>query len=403
MRLGRDQQIVPVMTFHSVGMRCGQWACAHLSERAEVFERLLQRLSRRGYRTVSLQALYSHMTGDQICPPKSVVLVFDDGYLDNWVTVAPLLKKYGMQGAVYVNPDFVDPGTKLRPTIDDADPSGSSSGSLEQKGFMNWPELRALDKSGLLDVQSHSLSHTWYFVGPGVVDCYSPQSARKFPWMSWNAMPERKPYYLSEDQTDFVPWGTPVLEHEKSIVARRFLPEVDAMSDVAEMVEKQGDIGFFGAPDWQDRYREILSDVTGGGPFPGVFETEEQCEERVRRELAESKAIIERELDKVVDFLCWPGGGVNEAAKRMARDVGYKSWTLPGGDSSSKRNVPNSDPSEIKRVPAMRDVHFFGRVWGRGTDILMYLDLMSHQESRFFDTLRKAYKLAVALAIAGHK
>jgi peptidoglycan/xylan/chitin deacetylase (PgdA/CDA1 family) len=96
-----------------------QWIWQHLSERVEVFEQLLKVLRRNGYHTVSLSELYAHMKGEHTCEPRSIVLVFDDGYLDNWVTVYPLLKKYGMKGAVYVNPEFVDPGTEIRPTLED--------------------------------------------------------------------------------------------------------------------------------------------------------------------------------------------------------------------------------------------------------------------------------------------
>lgn len=391
------------MTFHSVGMNYADWVWKHLSERADVFERLLQGLSRNGYKTISLQQLYSHMSGEQVCDPKSIVLVFDDGYLDNWVVVYPLLKKYGMQGTVYVNPEFVDPGNTVRPTLDDIEAADPESADVERRGFMNWLELSALDSSGILDVQSHSLTHTWHFVAPRVVDCYSPQTATQYPWLQWNAKPGRKPFYLNEDQSGFVSWGTPVLEHEKSIIARRFIPDEAVIAKITEEVNRNDGVDFFRSPNWKDRYDRIVSSATNNAEFPGEYESEEGCEKRVRWELSESKSIIEAKLDKEVHFLCWPGGGENDTAKRLALDVGYKSWTLPGGDSSGKRNIPNSDPSEIKRLPAMRDAYFFGRRWGVGSEMLMMLDVMAHQESFYYDSLRKAYKVGVSLGIAGDR
>lgn len=397
MKLLRNQEIVPVLTFHSIGMDYEDWIWSHLSEPADLFERLLARLADSGYSTVTLEQLYAHMAGDERCAPKSIVLVFDDGYLDNWVVVAPLLRKYGMTGAVYVNPEFVEPGDALRPTIDDH----AGGNALERRGFMNWAELRELDRSGTLDVQSHSMSHTWYYVGGRVEDGYAPDNAKQYPWMAWNARPERKPYYLNEDQSDFVAWGTPVLQFEKSIIARRFHPEQSVMSDIVEQVRRNGGRDFFGRPDWRNDYREIVRRSAGGEEIPGELERENDARDRVRWELAESKARIEANLGKQVDFLCWPGGGVDDAAKRLALDAGYRSWTLPGGDASGKRNVPGSDPSEIKRVPAMRDVVFFGRTWGLGTERLMWLDLLAHQDSALFGWLRKAYKMSVAAGVAG--
>jgi len=362
--------IVPVVTFHSVGMNEPGWIWQQLSERTDSFERLLQRLRANHYQTVTLADLYAHMSGKQSCAPKSIVLVFDDGYLDNWVTVYPLLKKYGMCGTVYVNPDFVDPGSELRPTLNDFLDS-----EVSQTGFMNWAELKQLDESGVLDVQSHSLTHTWYFTGPKIVDYYTPSSAAAYPWMAWNARPERKPYYLQEDQTSFVPWGTPVFEYEKSLLARRFFPDAD----------------------------QALLQSTDSSPFPGMYESDVDYEARVRGELMQSKAIIEERLGKTVDYLCWPGGGVNADVKRLAAEVGYKSWTLPSGEQRDKRNRPGEDPGEIKRLPAVRDVLFFDRKWGVGSERLVYLELLAHQESRAYDLLRKAYKVCVAAGIAGQR
>jgi peptidoglycan/xylan/chitin deacetylase (PgdA/CDA1 family) len=380
-----------------------QWIWQHLSERVEVFEQLLKVLRRNGYHTVSLSELYAHMKGEHTCEPRSIVLVFDDGYLDNWVTVYPLLKKYGMKGAVYVNPEFVDPGTEIRPTLEDAGYGEAESKIVSQRGFMNWPELRALDSSGVIDVQSHSMTHTWYFSSPRIVDCYTPQSARKYPWLPWNENRARKPFYLQEDQSQFISWGTPVFEYEKSIITRRFTPDKDAVADVVKAAAIDGKNNLLGADAGLRAYANLISSVIGDVEFPGHLESEQEYEARVRWELAESKSAIEEKLDKKVEFLCWPGGGVNDLAKRVALDVGYCSWTLPGGDSSNKRNVPGEEANEIKRLPAMRDVYFFGKRWGRGSHRLMLLDIMAHQDSLFYNVLRKVYKLSVAAGVAGSK
>ena len=401
MTLLANNDIVPVLTYHSVGMHEPSWTWSQLSERATAFDKLLQALQARGYRTVTLADLYAHMAGERTCPPRSVVLVFDDGYLDNWVTVAPLLRKYGMTGTVYVNPEFVDPGDEQRPTLDDYPGGGLDNADVAQSGFMNWAELARLDRSGVLDVQSHSLTHTWYFTGPSIEDFYAPSNAAAYPWMAWNARPERKPFYLTEDQSEFVARGTPIFEHEKSLIARRFLPDPPTMDAIMTAIADRCGPDFFAGEDWRSRLRKIVADVTGEADFPGAFESDTDYEARVREELAQSKSIIEQKLGKTVDFLCWPGGGVNDTAKRIAADVGYKSWTLPSSSMPSKRNRPGSDPQEIKRLPALRDVRFFDRKWGVGSERLVVLEMLAHQESALFDLARKAYKVGVAAGIVG--
>ena len=397
------KDIVPVLTFHSVGMNEPTWVWNQLSERADAFERLLKMLKAYNYTTVSLSDLYAHMSGERPCGPNSVVLVFDDGYLDNWVTVAPLLKKYGMFGAVYVNPEFVDPGDELRPTLNDLDGSDAGDAEISQTGFMNWAELKHLDESGLLDVQSHSLTHTWYFTSPKIVDFYAPSSAASHPWMAWNARPERKPFYLQEDQRSFVPWGTPVFEHEKSLLARRFIPDTGRIEELVNAVADKGGSELFGQSNWRGELQRLVEDTTGGTTFPGTRESGTEYETRVRGELMQSKAIIGEKLGKTVDFLCWPGGGVNVVARKLADEVGYKSWTLPSSEQLDKRNMPGENPKEIKRLPALRDVRFLNRKWGVGSERLVYLQMLSHQESWALDLLKKAYKLCVAFGIAGQR
>jgi peptidoglycan/xylan/chitin deacetylase (PgdA/CDA1 family) len=403
MTIWPNTEIVPVLTFHSVGMHEPSWIWQQLSERADAFEDLLRTLKKKGYRTVGLPELYAHMSGQQRCAPKSVALVFDDGYLDNWVTVYPLLKKYGMKGTVYVNPEFVDPGSERRPTLDDLRESRDNMEAISQTGFMNWPELRRLDESGVLDVQSHALTHTWYFSGPAVADFYAPSSASAYPWMAWNARPERKPFYLQEDQSSFVPWGAPVFEFEKSLLATRFTPDRGKVNDVVSAVEARGGAEFFTSPDWRERLQGLVTEIGGGEEFPGEYESRADYEARVRFELQQSKAIIEDKLGKAVEYLCWPGGGTNAVAKEIAAAVGYKSWTLPSSEQRDKRNLPGEDPQEIRRLPALRDVHFFSRAWGVGSARLVYLEMLAHQDSAMFDILRKAYKLGVAAGIAGQR
>ena len=384
MSIWPSKDIVPVLTFHSVGMNEPGWIWQQLSEKADVFEKLLQKLRSYGYQTITLSQLYAHMSGKRPCKPKSIVLMFDDGYLDNWVTVYPLLKKYGMCGTVYVNPDFVDPGTETRPTLNDFPDS-----DVSQTGFMNWAELKQLDESGVLDVQSHSLTHTWYFTGPNIVDYYTQSSAATYPWMAWNARPERKPYYLQEDQTLFVPWGTPVFEYEKSLLARRFFPDANQVQKVVNSVGSDAD--------------SALLQSTDSSPFPGTYESEQDYEARVRGELMESKAIIEHRLNKTVEFLCWPGGGVNADVKRLAAEVGYKSWTLP-----SRRATRQAQPSrggsreKFKRLPAVRDVSFpRSSKWGVGKRAArVLLELLAHQESRAYDCAQE--KLTRSSVAFGH-
>ncbi len=70
-------------------------------------------------------------------PPRAVALGFDDGFKSCYTRVFPLLKKYNWPATLYIYPDWIS--------------SGGDS--------LTWDEVRAMQKSGLVDVQSHSMGH----------------------------------------------------------------------------------------------------------------------------------------------------------------------------------------------------------------------------------------------------
>ncbi|MDR0326602.1 MAG: polysaccharide deacetylase family protein [Oscillospiraceae bacterium] len=65
------------------------------------FEAHLRYLYENDYRTITMRELTRMVTSGEEVPPRAVVLTFDDGYINNYTNVLPLLEKYGMSGTVY--------------------------------------------------------------------------------------------------------------------------------------------------------------------------------------------------------------------------------------------------------------------------------------------------------------
>lgn len=77
----------------------------------------------------------------------SVVITFDDGYLDNYLEAAPLLKKYNLPALIYLTSDFADQNA--------SHPRYTSKERLH----MNWSEVHALQSDGSISFGSHTCTH----------------------------------------------------------------------------------------------------------------------------------------------------------------------------------------------------------------------------------------------------
>lgn len=67
---------------------------------------------------------------------KPVVITFDDGYLDNYTTAYPILKKYNIKATFFVISDKID-----------------------TDGYMTKEQLKELSDSGIISIQSHCATH----------------------------------------------------------------------------------------------------------------------------------------------------------------------------------------------------------------------------------------------------
>lgn len=333
--------------YHSVGRHLEDWAWARtLTIAASVFEDHLRWLRQSGYRTVGLDALRAHVAGEETLDDRSVVLTFDDGYVDNWTYVFPLLRKYDMTGTVLVTTDFVDPRDVVRPTLADVWNGRTTEAELEVRGFLSWPELNAAAEHGVLSVECHAKTHTWYPSGPKVIDFHFPDDARY--WMDWNAHPETKPFYLRAPNESRVPWGTPVYEHAQSLTTTRYFPPEEETAALTAHVADNGGARFFSRPRWREELFEVLEAVRRGGTT-GRFETAEERAVRWAQEIDGSRTTIEQKTGSPVDFLVWPTHAYNAESLALARER-YKATTIAREDAGAMRNRPGDDPRSIVRM-----------------------------------------------------
>ena len=103
-----NARTVPVLMHHHVSNSPGM-----ITVSPENFESQIAWLARTGWTSLTLDQYAGFLAGKPV-PRKSIVITFDDGYLDNWVYAHPILQKYGMHAVVFVVTGWMHEGP-IRP------------------------------------------------------------------------------------------------------------------------------------------------------------------------------------------------------------------------------------------------------------------------------------------------
>ena len=98
----------------------------------------IETLKSAGYTFINPTDLNLAISGKRKLPQKIIMLTFDDGYMDFYTNVYPILKKEQVKGTVYVIPNFLD-----RPN------------------FMFTFQLKEVAKSPFVEIGAHTMDHLW--------------------------------------------------------------------------------------------------------------------------------------------------------------------------------------------------------------------------------------------------
>jgi len=107
------------------------------------FESDLQYLKDNKYNTIFMTQLIDYVYNGTALPNNPIILTFDDGYLNTYKNVYPLLKKYDMKIVLSVVGKTVDDFSKV---IDDNINYASTT----------WDQIKEMSASGHVEIQNHS-------------------------------------------------------------------------------------------------------------------------------------------------------------------------------------------------------------------------------------------------------
>jgi peptidoglycan/xylan/chitin deacetylase (PgdA/CDA1 family) len=133
---------IPILVYHSVADDN-----SNISISPEMFAFQMFYLKNAGYKVVSFSQLISLIDKDNSLPQKTVVLTFDDGLKDFYISAWPVLRRYNFSATVFVATNYIG-GKSL----------WYADYNLSPVPMLDWKELKELDRAGI-DIQSHSCSH----------------------------------------------------------------------------------------------------------------------------------------------------------------------------------------------------------------------------------------------------
>lgn len=129
---------VPVLMYHYIGNNPNpkDQARDYLGVTPDKFEEQMAYLQKNGYTPITLDTLFGIFNHQAAAPAKPVVLTFDDGYIDFFTTAFPILSKYNFHAVSFI-------------------PTGLIGGGY----YMNWDQIKQIQKSGLITFEAHTVRH----------------------------------------------------------------------------------------------------------------------------------------------------------------------------------------------------------------------------------------------------
>jgi len=120
---------IPVIMYH--GVSDTTWGLEGLFMKVNDFENQMKYLHDNGYETIFIEDIEKDYTGKKV-----VALTFDDGYIDFYNNVLPIIKKYNIKTNLYIITSTTNNGK-----------------------YVNEEQIKELSNSGLVSIGSHTVSH----------------------------------------------------------------------------------------------------------------------------------------------------------------------------------------------------------------------------------------------------
>jgi len=309
--LGRPRPTgVPVFCFHDV--------------QPDTFAAQLEFLRANGYRSLDADEVEA-CAREGGRDPRDIALSFDDATWTFWTYAFPLLREYGFKAILFAIPTTLCEDDTEYPTWDDQRRGSCGRDELTVRGihrpFCTWHELNIMHESGIVDVQSHSLTHVRVPVAPRILDFVHPGFDPYYghfdiPLSVLDASDESRPAFRL---------GAPLFQSAPRLAGHlRFRESADLVEELTALVDSRGGHEFFADPRWRGTLRSIVRRRPASEL--GCREAPEELAAAIWREFRESRSLLEQRVPgKVIRHFAYPWFAGSAQADRIAEETGYSS------------------------------------------------------------------------------
>lgn len=122
---------VRVLYYHSVDANAGN----EVTITPESLKKQLQYINDNNYTTITMKELYDYLNNNAPIPEKSIIITFDDGYMNNYTEAFPILKELNMKATIFC-----------------------VGNSLDGSYYLSHEALKEMSDYGI-DIESHTVNH----------------------------------------------------------------------------------------------------------------------------------------------------------------------------------------------------------------------------------------------------
>lgn len=129
--LVNDNRGIPVLYYHSVNDSVDN----EVTISPSLLKKELEYIKNQGYTTLSLKEVENYILNNQPIPEKSILITFDDGYMDNYYNAYPILKELNMKATIFC-----------------------ITSELDGSYYLSEDAIKEMSKNNI-DIESHTLNH----------------------------------------------------------------------------------------------------------------------------------------------------------------------------------------------------------------------------------------------------